>query len=650
MYAYAYGVWHLHTSNINKTYGGSIMKRFIFLAFLSLILFSSCESPMSEISNSEELQNPGQIASQITPNTPPEQADSIRKAIWQQFKKDNGQGWRIRWNKTTGLPASIFSGLTQKAYPGNAEQAARAFLKEHGTLFGVADLTDLDYIKTQTHKGIRHVTFNQSVNDVPVYEAEYKVHLRQDGRVDMANGTYYPNLDISTSPGISESEAADAAISDLEVSPDNLDASAELVIYRDGDQFRLAWKLILFSPDPLVDWFYIVDARTGEILYKLNQLTDVTGIGDAYPTSPCLSSVGSQDLYGLLGNGYLDGTYVEVFNSSVSRAFSSSHSFVYSTSNTHFDEVSLYYNVDNFRRNFVENLDASNTLFTKLNAYAHNNSVCPDNACFSPSTRNIYFSDTYEYAKEDKVVHHEYGHAVIFDIQSGIASEHNEEGAISEGTPDYFTGSFTNRSQIGDCAVPFAQRDMANPNISHYDEYLAESPGAHRGGEFFSAILWDLYNSVNPDNVDFLVYDALFRITGDPDFFEFRDAMIAASNAAYGGLLNSAIQDAFGNRGVGEPDTPTEFTVSINGPQSTYLGEEATWTVDIYEGTAPYSYSWQKRAEGETYFFIVGTGSSYSETIDSTTDFELKVIVTDAQNMSAEDLIQVTVNDQIPAF
>lgn len=627
------------------------MKRFIFLFAVALLIFS-CDSP---IGTPEDPLSPPTIPSgQSVPDIPFSleqiKPDSVRTAAWQHFKAEHGGKWRIRWNEHTGLPASLYAGTTHRSYSGTAEQASRNFLAKHLALFGMKDLEYLKHVKTQTNRGIRHVTFNQTVNGVPVYEAEYKVHLRQDGRVDMANGTYYPNLDISTSPGISESEAANAAISDLEVSTENLDASAELVIYRDGDQFRLAWKLILFSPDPLVDWFYIVDARTGEILYMLNQLTDVTGIGDAYPTSPCLSSVGSQDLYGLLGNGYLDGTYVEVFNSSASRAFSSSHNFVYSTSNTHFDEVSLYYNVDNFRRNFVENLDANNTLFDRLNAYAHNNSVCPDNACFSRSTRNIYFSDTYEYAKEDKVVHHEYGHAVIFDIQSGIASEHNEEGAISEGTPDYFTGSFTNRSQIGDCAVPFAQRDMANPDISHYDQYLAESPGAHRGGEFFSAILWDLYNSINPNNVDFLVYDALFRITDNPDFFEFRDGMIAASNAAYGGLLNTAIQDAFGNRGVGDSSTPQEFTVSISGPQSPYVGQEATWTVDIYEGTAPYSYSWQKRAEGQTYFFIVGTGSSYSETISSTTDFELKVIVTDAQNMSAEDLIQVTVNDQIPAF
>lgn len=631
-----------------------------------ILLISSCDSPIGNLE--EPATQPSSLNDTALPQTPfslqAVQPDSVRTAAWRQFKAQHGGKWRIRWNEHTGLPRSIFGATTQKSYKGNAEQAARAFLADQLALFGIGNLNSLKHVKTRTNRGIRHVTFNQTVNGVSVYEAEYKVHLRPDGRVDMANGTWYPNLDISTSPGISKQQAVAAAKADLELQAGaNPETSTELVIYRDGEQFRLAWKLVLFSEDPFLDWFYIVDAMSGNILYKLNQLMDVTGDGDVYPTHPVLSSVTNKPLYRLSGNGRLQGTYVYVVNDEASEAFSSNHSFQYDPSNTHFDEVSLYYHVDNFRHNFIENLNSNSLGFTQITAHAHSiDPIFGDlNAWFSRSTGEIYFGDASsssnfnDFAKEDKVIHHEYGHAVIFDIQSGIMSEFNEEGAISEDTPDYFAGSFTGRSRILEYSAPSSERDMANPIYSYYSELPRDQNGnvnapPHDGGEFFSAILWDLHNSVNPDNVDFLVYDALFRVTGDPDFFEFRDAMIAASNAAYGGLLNTAIQDAFANRGVGEPSQPSGFTVTINGPQSTYVGDNPIWTVDINDGTAPYSYSWQKKAEGEMFWTIVGTGSSYSETIDSTTDFELKVIVTDAEEQTAEDIIQVTVNDQIPAF
>jgi Zn-dependent metalloprotease len=633
------------------------MKRLILTIAVAVFMLSSCDTPISSNNNQPSTDQPLSEAAvpNITYSLDAVQPDTFRTAAWQQFKAQNGAKWRVRWNKHTGLPASVFSGLSEKKYDGNTRQAARRFLTEHQPLFGIADLNTLKYVKTKTNRGIRHVTFNQTVDGVPVYEAEYKVHLRPNGSVDMANGDYYPNVQVSTRAGISQSQARSFAVADMNITDSKaLQMQSEKVIYRDGENFRLAWKLVLFRPDPFADWFYMIDAQSGEILEKLNRLTDVTGDGDVYPTHPGLSSVTNKPLFGLLGNGNLDGTYVNVENGSTARAFSSSHSFVYATTNTHFDEVSLYYHVDNFRRNFIENLDAANLLFDKLTATAHDNSTCPNNACFSPSTQDIYFSDGYDFAKEDKVVHHEYGHAVIYDIQSGIQSFNDEEGAISEGTPDYFAGSFTDRSKIGDHAVPFAERDMNNPDITSYSQYQSQEPVvSHLGGQFFSSILWDLYKNTNPTAVNFLVYDALYRVTGAPDFVGFRDAMIAASNAAYGGLYNNAIQTAFGDKGVGEtppppPPPPSPFTVNIDGTQNTYVGAQNTWTVDISGSSPPFNYSWQKKDEGQSLFYVVGNSSTYTETISGTDDFVLKIVVTNGQNESSSDQISVRVNDNIP--
>lgn len=258
------------------------MKRLILFYTLALFLLVSCDSPLTNAGgNQQSSSKTAPTLSQIPPGTSSAQADSIRKEDWQQFKAQNGAGWKIRWNKDTGLATSIFAGVTKATYSGKAIPAARSFMDRYGILFGISDMSQLEHTKTQTHRGIRHVTFQQTVEGVPVYEAEYKVHLRSNGQVDMANGTYYPGIDISTSPSIGKSQAVHTAQTDIKMPQGTqLKPTAELVIYPDEEQFRLAWKLVLFSEKPLVDWFYIVDARSEKILAKHNRVTTVTGDGD----------------------------------------------------------------------------------------------------------------------------------------------------------------------------------------------------------------------------------------------------------------------------------------------------------------------------------------------------------------------------------
>ncbi|MEX2363340.1 MAG: M36 family metallopeptidase, partial [Balneolaceae bacterium] len=350
---------------------------------------------------------------------------------------------------------------------------------------------------------------------------------------------------------------------------------------------------LVFAEEPFTDWLYFIDARSGEVLEKQNRIMDaikspgltdlervkekdsrdadampfVTGTGKAYPTHPGISSVSTKNFYRLNGNGSLQGTYAYVLNDDGAEAYSAGHDFQYSTGSTHFDEANLYYHVDNFRHNFIAGLGSLG--FTQITAHAHAyNPYYGDlNAWFSAGNQHIYFGDAASsgsynnFAREDKIVYHEYGHAVIYDIQSGISSSSTEEGAISEGTPDYFAGSFTGRSVIGDYAAPSSQRDMSDPDIGtllQY-EYVRDnvapigSVTPHTGGEFFSSILWDIRNSagISAGQTDYLVFEALDGITGNPNFLDFRDAMMAADNAAYSGAHNDLIQNTFANKGIG---------------------------------------------------------------------------------------------------
>ena len=603
-----------------------------------------------------------------------EKPTTNRTVAWEQFKAQEGNDWKIRWNEQTGLPR-VLTGQSTTKYVGTPEVAAKAFLIDYKELFALkANLSDLRHVQTKENRGVRHVTFQQYFEGVKVEGAQYKVHLRQDGTVDMANGFYYDTIDISVEPAITGRSAIDAAMLDLELATSlpNQNTS-ELVIYPQEGSVQLAFNVEVFVEEPFTSWQYFIDATNGSIIEAYNKVTSiypradtntkaltkeiskkgnhvfVTGTGKVYPKHPGNSSVTTKSLFGLDGNGKLDGTYVRVKNSSTSDAYSGSHSFQYATTNTHFDETNLYYHVDNFRRNFIEGLDAGNNLFNFIEAFAHNNTVCPSNACYSSGTGDIYFSDNaYEFAKEDKIIHHEYSHKVVRDIESGIQSNGGEEGSISEGTPDYFSGSFTGRSKILEYSVPFAERDMSSPFYGSYSAFQSDNTDgtlvvSHTGGEFFSSILWDIRNNsgITTGEADFLVFDALYRVSGNPDFLEFRDAMLAADNNAYSGSHNNLIQDAFAVKGIG---AYSANDATITG--SNYLPENtnSTWNVSGSNGTSPFDFTWFRK-NGSGSWFQVTTGTSYTGNTGTTT-FELKVDITDSgPNVDGEKSYGVAVYD-----
>ena len=503
--------------------------------------------------------------------------DSTQQAAWDAFKSSEGEDWRIIWGDRTGVPRAIYNGLSQ-ARTGQPEEIARSFLLQHGTLFNAGrGFSDLRHVGTRLNRGVHHIIFRQTYEDIPVEGAEYKVHVRTDGQIDMINGTYYPRIEAPTQPSITSSAASRIAVSDLgAVAVVDLTSSTELVIFPMDEEFKLAWSVILFSESPMLDWQYWVDAISGEVLLRYNRVTDVTGTGYAYPSTPDSSSVTSFNLYRLSGNGYLQGTYAYIINDVSSEAYSANHTFQYATSNTHFDEVNLYYHVDRFRHDFVENL--GNSGFNQIYAHAHANySPGPNNAWFLRSNQQLYFGDGTgagfnDFAREEKVVYHEYSHAVIYDINSGILSTSNEEGAISEGIPDYFAGSFTGRNLILEYAAYDFRRDMENPTIASYAAYEASQKKPHDGGEFFSAILWDLRSGggISSAQTDFLVYDTLYRITGDPNFLTFLTGMIAADYAAYSGAHASLIEDTFAYWGIELPDPPSAPTWAEVGTYDPY--------------------------------------------------------------------------------
>lgn len=675
------------------------MKRFLTLSIVLTVLFlTSCDSPLSNMGGKmQQSLVANKAATTITPGMPQAKADSIRKNIWQQFINKNGSQWRIRWSKKTGLPVSMYFGTTKQAYRGAPKQAASAFLADHVALLGFGSLKNLRYLRTATMRGIRFVRFNQTVKGVPVYEAQYVVQLNERGHVIMVNGHYYPNIQVSTTPSVSSSQAVQTAKSALKGNlPQKIQSNAKLVIYRYHKKFHLAWKLGLSSEKPVMYMMFMIDAHSGNILVMQNGLVDavstagnraidykhsfnhyyslktrltatvVTGDGNVFPTYPPNSSPTDEPLYRLNGSGYLTGTYVKVVNDVAPRANLASESFYYNKTNIHFDEVNLYYHIDLFRHHFV-NQYTSDIGFKPIIAHAYALILVgcgiygcvytEDNAAFNRSDQELYFGDgtsnhppdnthppDNDFAKSDKLIYHEYGHAVIYSINQNIGdvgSRFTEEGAISEGVPDYWAGAFTNRSKILNWAAPSAEWDMENPTIKNYSQYESYKNShnghvpSHLGGEFFSSILWDIHNSIGAQRTNALTFAAILGLLSDPTFLGFRTTMIVADITWYGGEDVPEIKTAFANKGIGEP--PHLLSVTITGPLFLVQPGLYQWTANPSNGTSPYQYQWGKRyyyrnGNITNWFDASNTQSVYQVYNTFMSRIYLRVTVIDANN------------------
>ncbi len=193
-----------------------------------------------------------------------------RAAIKNEFSRFNARHeghWKLRIDPRTGEPEALSDGRTAPR-SGPPSAIARQFLQEQAALLGV-DANNLQIEKETKGDGHRHVLYRQTYRGVPVEFARVKVHLDENGSVLGANSTYEPDLKLNIAPTISGDDAVRAAETD---SHGTADGSASLVVLpvETTGRAHLAWKVKIKAPQAA--WRYYVDARTGQILFRYNNL------------------------------------------------------------------------------------------------------------------------------------------------------------------------------------------------------------------------------------------------------------------------------------------------------------------------------------------------------------------------------------------
>jgi hypothetical protein len=207
----------------------------------------------------------------------------------------NAPNMTVRWSDFGGSPDVIydFASAPSTATP---EQAARAFISQNATLFGVSDLNSYTLFSDVPALGGHLLRFRQAFNGVPVHDGGIGIVMNGRNQVIMASGPFFRDVNINTQPSLSAAQARAAADADLARFSVNIPAAVSnliqgalntlsqqvapvsqlepsLAIYPTSDGYRLVWKVAKFSTNPFGLYIVSVDANTGEIVNRRDFVT-----------------------------------------------------------------------------------------------------------------------------------------------------------------------------------------------------------------------------------------------------------------------------------------------------------------------------------------------------------------------------------------
>ena len=504
-------------------------------------------------------------------------------AALQRIKSDSETAVRARWHRNRGTVRSLYN-LTLPAPIGTLEASTRQCLTDYCDLFAMTDpsiglrLTDIQSSLTG-----RHVRFHQYYNSIEVYGAAISIHTNRSGQIRVIHSNYFPQINISTAASLTPEGAINIAIAEAGAFDLRKPPRADLVIFPNrnagqigdyADAYRLAYRAIIHSRQPVASWEYIIDAHTGEPLNRQNLLRSADGRGRVFSPNPVVAlkdftlmdQGDSADaipeeaytdviLPELDGSGFLDGPYVST-RLTENRANEPTLEFNYLRDDSRFEEVMVYYHIDAVGRylkglgfDFVDNWQIPvNVHFGMTRA-----------GFYDDSDGSINFGDAgVDVAEDAEVIVHEYGHAIL-DRQVPSINK-GEGGAIHEGFSDFLAASFFSAVSDGfSDSIVFEWAGSSDPEIAtrpvnsnkRYPQDIVGEP--HADGQIWSAALWEIFEAIGRDASIRLIVESHFFLLPDAEFIDGASAVFMADQELNGGVNFDFILGIMENRGFFMP-------------------------------------------------------------------------------------------------
>jgi len=459
---------------------------------------------------------------------------------WIDFVGKYGGRWKVDWDEERGTLRALY-GSSIEIFPGGLPDGELladrllSFVDENHALFGIVS-SDLRSIDAARHGRLWYVDFQQMAGSVPIYGGRVQFKLRSDGSLVSVSSRIFRGTGPVASPTVTLEQAEREArrYASFVEGQDHL-GEARLVLYplpEDREKTLIfSWIVDLITRDPPAHWFIVINARTGDVIDRWNQiyygssaLDSIFGRvrGAILPGTPTdlpeehpfkdmeveLSSGGTDitDATGffLIESGSPDpdsimaamfGSFVDVENDSGPDAALRMEALVGSPNEVIWDDANsvpserngFYHTV--LVHDYVKMIDSSfDGLDYPMPCRVNIDQTC--NAFWDGLAINFFRagSGCANTANIADVIYHEYGHGLT-DFQYRPFPQ--PSGDMHEGFSDYLAATVTNQSLIG--------RGFFGPgtwlrNTENSRVYPAPECGGepHCVGEAIAGALWDM--------------------------------------------------------------------------------------------------------------------------------------------------------------
>lgn len=180
----------------------------------------------------------------------------------------------------------------------------------------------------------------------------------------------------------------------------------------------------------------------------------------------------------------------------------------------------------------------------------------------------IIFSgtDNKNFSYDGVVIYHEYTHAMLGATRLNAAflddqGINNLPGALNEAYADYFAGTITDQSSIGNYALNDIGMSICGFELggggdqSRDMEVVKTCPGdltaeVHADSEIFSSALWQIRKDLGNVDADRVILQAVLTLTNASDFTMAANATIDAADELLGAEAKAKAEKAFVDRGL----------------------------------------------------------------------------------------------------
>lgn len=572
--------------------------------------------------------------------TSPKAVDAVRAkvdAAINSFNAAHKSNFRASIDAASGRIKVLYGSQSRK-YSNGPESAARSFLADAHQLLGLQEsIADLKTSRVNKTAEKDHVRFQQTYKGVPVIGGSVIVHSGKDGQVTMVQNSYIEGVVPDNSDLLTEAVARGIALDDLKAGFNAGTALSEgklekQIIQMNGKRLYI-WKVTISTKAPFCLWVYHVDAESGKILYKKNEITAFkTGKGSVFTSNAnfLASKVSSAPLKNMYTPaelpdywGYLMGRYAQVYNYNPATGgikldpYSSSYQFLYSPTSDQFHATQAYYAIDITRDWWLKNvvlklgadymLDSSNpfTWSTPLVVNVDYTDFC--NAYYTPDWLGTGYPgmvfgnenmaacgfNNNDLVLDYDVVRHEYTHAMMdwagFNDQFGGYVDWYGR-AMGEGNADWF-GYLQHPKDPKMASVAWANtsdgylRNLNNTRMYPWDVNVPGYglPEEHYTGEIWGGFLYDIYRVLGSSALKYVAQSFPYfnDSTGfqayQPDFF---DAILAMMKAEYDltgkYTLSQKAWGAMTSRGINgllqpEYSSSNYFNTGVSGKDNRYF-------------------------------------------------------------------------------